>query len=90
MIFFQKIMGCWKYYGMGTPPPVWTDTQSENITSRHPSDAGGNKTQYYFVSDKVVRVVKTIFKSNKDNIILKDDRTCWQRSEPNRNNLLPF
>ena len=27
---------------MGTPPPqVWIDTQSENITSRHPSDAGG-------------------------------------------------
>ena len=24
------------------PPQVWTDTQSENITSRHPSDAGGN------------------------------------------------
>ena len=27
------------------PPPtveVWTDTQSENITSRHPSEAGGN------------------------------------------------
>ena len=31
--------------GSGTPPPpqVWIDTQSENITSRHPSDAGGNK-----------------------------------------------
>ena len=28
--------------GSGTPPPqVWIDTQSENITSRHPSDAGG-------------------------------------------------
>ena len=28
--------------GPGTPPvEVWTDTQSENITSRHPSDAGG-------------------------------------------------
>ena len=25
------------------PPQVWIDTQSENITSRHPSDAGGNK-----------------------------------------------
>ena len=24
------------------PPKVWIDTQSENITSRHPSDAGGN------------------------------------------------
>ena len=23
------------------PPQVWIDTQSENITSRHPSDAGG-------------------------------------------------
>ena len=40
--FQQKIMGCRKYYGMGNPPPkLWTDTQSENITSRHPSDAGG-------------------------------------------------
>ena len=29
--------------GWVPPPPVWTDTQSENITSRHPSDAGGNK-----------------------------------------------
>ena len=30
----------------GRPPPpveVWTDTQSENITFPHPSDAGGNK-----------------------------------------------
>ena len=27
---------------MPPPPPVWIDTQSENITSRHPSDAGGN------------------------------------------------
>ena len=28
---------------MGWVPPlhVWTDTQSENITSHHPSDAGG-------------------------------------------------
>ena len=28
----------------GVPPPVevWTDTQSENINSCHPSDAGGN------------------------------------------------
>ena len=29
-----------KIWDMG-PPQLWTDTQSENITSRHPSDAGG-------------------------------------------------
>ena len=30
-----------------TPPPVevWTDTQSENITFPHPSDAGGKKSK---------------------------------------------
>ena len=28
------------------PPQVWIDTQSENITSRHPSDAGGNDDIY--------------------------------------------
>ena len=50
-------MGCSKYYRMGTPPPpqVWTDTQSENITSRHPSDAGGNYVMYY--SKQVVPLV---------------------------------
>ena len=31
---------------MGTPPPMWTDTQSENITSRHPSDAGGKNVLF--------------------------------------------
>ena len=32
---------------VGTPPPVevWTDTQSENITSHHPSDAGGKYSE---------------------------------------------
>ena len=45
----------------GTPPPlpveVWTDTQSENITLPHPSDAGGIYTYrslaweaHYFVT----------------------------------------
>ena len=30
--------------GLGyNPPPVWTDTQTENITFPHPSDAGDNK-----------------------------------------------
>ena len=30
--------------GKGVPPiEVWTDTQSENITFPHPSDAGGNE-----------------------------------------------
>ena len=36
--------------GSGTPPPpqVWIDTQSENITSRHPSDAGGKKQKVIY------------------------------------------
>ena len=34
----ENIMG-W----VNPPLHVWTDTQSENITSRHPSDAGGKK-----------------------------------------------
>ena len=36
--------------GMGHPPPpvkVWTDTQSENITFPHPSDAGGKKRKVF-------------------------------------------
>ena len=39
---------CQKFFPLlrlGTPPPqVWIDTQSENITFRHPSDAGGNQS----------------------------------------------
>ena len=50
---------------MGVPPPidgwgyppveVWTDTQTENCTFPHPSDAGGNKEEftYCFSSVKV-------------------------------------
>ena len=46
----QSIIGCGKYYGMGYPPyHVRTDTQSENITLPHPSDAGG---KYHNVPEK--------------------------------------
>ena len=31
------------------PPQVWIDTQSENITSRHPSDAGGNDNRVHII-----------------------------------------
>ena len=38
--------------GWGPPPPVkvWTDTQSENITFPHLSDAGGNVTRLTSIS----------------------------------------
>ena len=42
----------------GNPPPVevWTDTQSENITFPHPSDAGCNKVrlvcQCHYLGDR--------------------------------------
>ena len=46
---------CQKFFpllrpGTHPPPQVWIDTQSENITFRHPSDAGGKqpKSQSYW------------------------------------------
>ena len=43
----------------GYPPPieVWTDTQSENITSRHPSDAGGKYATMCFVPERIIKLV---------------------------------
>ena len=58
--------------GSGTPPPtwtwdppspveVWTDIQSENITSRHPSDAGGNECGFWkpFIDTNMSKCLKT-------------------------------
>ena len=49
----------------GPPPPkVWIDTQSENITSRHPSDAGGKNTCKFVHADEfsfVARKNKFLF-----------------------------
>ena len=42
MIFKKKLWDVENIMGWVPPPPqLWTNTQSENITFRHPSDAGG-------------------------------------------------
>ena len=48
---------------MGYPPPP-SDGQSENITFRHPSDAGGKYLRIVLLLAKQIYVLKIIFEGN--------------------------
>ena len=52
----QNLIGGIPISGLGYPPGVWTDTQSENITLLHPSDVDGKLSLAHFGQSYLNRI----------------------------------